>query len=274
MHAVYAVAPAGTSANGAEKTRKESEQTMKRTVLTTGLMMLLLAALPVLADEGEEAKEPSWTGETGLSFVATTGNSETQTLGLDLKFERRPEPWGVVFGGSFIRAEQDKELTAERYGAYVRGKRALSERWELFAGLSGEKDQFAGYDLRGVLDAGATYKALVGPTHELSFDGGLAWTTEDFIEGQGSDNDYFGAILGLDYKWSFSDNAYLGQTLDYFPNFDNSTDWRFVSETSLQGSLTSLLALKLAYLIRYDNEPVPGFDDTDTTATASLVLKF
>jgi putative salt-induced outer membrane protein len=235
---------------------------------------MLLAAVPVLADEEDEEKEPSWTGETGLSFVATSGNSDTQTLGLDLKFERKPEPWGVVFGGSFIRAEQDEELTAERYVGYVRGMRALNERWEIFAGLSGEKDQFAGYDLRGVAEAGATYKALTGPVHELSFDGGLTWTSEDFVEGQGSDNEYFGAILGLAYKWSFSENAYLGQLLDYYPNFDNSSDWRLVSETSLQGSLTSRLALKLAYLIRYDNEPVPGFDDTDTTATASLVLKF
>jgi putative salt-induced outer membrane protein len=245
-----------------------------RTTILASVLTLMMAAVPVLADEEEAPPEPTWTGEAGLSFVATGGNSDSETLGLNFTVERKPTPWGVVFGASFIRAEQEGELTAERYTGFVRGNRRLGERWELFARATGEQDQFAGFDLRGVIDAGATYKALLGPTHTLSFDGGLAWTTEDYIEGQGADNDYFGAVLGLDYAWAFSANASLGQIVDYFPNFDNTNDWRLVSETSLQASLTSLLALKLAYLIRYDNEPVPGFDDTDTTATASVVLKF
>jgi len=34
------------------------------------------------------------------------------------------------------------------------------------------------------------------------------------------------------------------------------------------------LALKIGYLLRYSNDPVPGFKKTDNTTTASVVLRW
>ena len=34
------------------------------------------------------------------------------------------------------------------------------------------------------------------------------------------------------------------------------------------------LALKIGYLLRFANEPVPGFKKTDNTTTASVVLRW
>jgi len=34
------------------------------------------------------------------------------------------------------------------------------------------------------------------------------------------------------------------------------------------------LALKIGYLFRYSNEPVPGFKKSDNTTTASVVLRW
>ncbi len=236
-----------------------------RRIGVCGAVVVLVCAMG-LAQE----VEPDWTGELGLAFLATSGNSDTQTLGLDLKFERKPDPWGISFGANFHRAEQEGETTAERYSGFVRGERKLNERWSAFTALSGESDEFAGYDLRGVVEAGASYAALQGPVHTLSLDGGVTWTTEDFIAHD--DVDYLGAVLAAKYGWKFSESAAFGQNLTYFPNFDEGDDWRLVSETSLTAALTSRLALKVGYLVRYDNEPVPGFDDTDTTTNVSLVI--
>ena len=38
--------------------------------------------------------------------------------------------------------------------------------------------------------------------------------------------------------------------------------------------MNARLALKLAYLLRFSNEPVPGFKKTDNTTTASVVLRW
>jgi putative salt-induced outer membrane protein len=241
------------------------------------LLATVLIMTGTLGAEDEAAPEPSWTGDLGLSYVSTTGNTDTETLGLDLNFIRKPDPWGIEFKARITRAEEDGNLTAERYEAGVVGRRSLNERWELFAGLNGEKDQFKGFDLRAVVDAGVTYRALLGPTHQLWFDMGLAYTDEDRIEPE-PDDDFFGASLAAHWEWAFSESASLRQDLSYYPNFDQSSKWRGVSNTALQASLTSRLAMKFGYEIRYENEP--GFDGelerdtTDTTTRVSLVVKF
>ena len=253
---------------------------MRRAFVYVGLA-LVLGVAPVLADEGEteeEQPEPTWKSNIGLSYVATSGNTDTSTMGLDLLVERRPDPWGLEFIANFNRAEDSGVLTAERYYASGRAMRALSERWEFFAGLSAEKDPFAGFDLRAVVESGVTYHALLGPKHLLSFDGGLTWTDEDRISEQ--DVSYFGGVAGLNYEWKISDNASLTERLLFYPNFDESSDWRLSSDTGLQVSMTSLLAVRLGYEFRYRNEPLLEAapdqykDSTDTTTKASLVFTF
>lgn len=244
-----------------------------RTVLPLlALIALIALTSPVAAQEPPPAPEPDWTGNIGLAYLATSGNTDTSSFGLDFKLERKPEPWGLEIVGLFRRAEEDGLTTAERYLASVRGKRALSERWEVFAGISGEKDEFAGYDLLTILEAGATYKALTGPRHLLSFDFGATYTDEDRIAPE-PDVSYVGAVLGLGYEWKLSENASLTEKLVFYPNFDESSDWRLNSLTALQANLTSRLAVKLGYEVRYRNEPIGDNDDTDTATTASLVFK-
>ncbi|MCU0233743.1 MAG: DUF481 domain-containing protein [Thermoanaerobaculales bacterium] len=239
-------------------------------------LVLVAAGGPAFAQdaaEEEAAPEPLWKGSLGLAYLDTSGNSETTTFGLDFSTERRPTPWGLTVTGRFNRNEDDGVLTAERLFLGARARRALGERWEFFGGLSAEKDEFAGFDLLFLAETGVTYKALVGPRHFLALDAGVTWTDEDRVEPE-PDVNYLGGLLGLAYEWKLSDTASLLETLRLFPNFDESSDWRLTSETALQASVNSWLAVRLGYEIRYRNEPIGDSDDTDTTSTASVVFSF
>ncbi|MEN8165343.1 MAG: DUF481 domain-containing protein [Acidobacteriota bacterium] len=244
----------------------------------TAFICLLVTALvspSAFAEEAPEAEapEPLWTGNAALSYVSTTGNTDTSTFGLDFSFVRRPTPWGFEAYGSFNRAEDTGELTAERYIVGVRGTRALNDRWTLFAGLSGEQDEFAGFDMRTLLEAGATYKAVDNGKIFLSFDGGLTYTDEDRIEPE-PDVSYMGGLAAVHFAWTISETAKLTEDLTYYPNFDDSADWRLASITALEASLTDLFGLRLSYEYRFRNEPIGDNDDTDTTTKASVVVKF
>jgi putative salt-induced outer membrane protein YdiY len=57
------------------------------------------------------------------------------------------------------------------------------------------------------------------------------------------------------------------------PNFDDSADWRAISETALTASISSRLALKLGHELRYEHQPVAA-ESTDSTTRASLVVSF
>lgn len=248
---------------------------MTRWSLTTGLVFIL-GVLPVFAQEVAEKEvvpEPIWNGSLGLAYLGTSGNSETSSFGLEFTTERRPTPWGLTITGKFNRNDDNGELTAERYYLGARARRELSDHWELFGGLSGEKDSFAGYDLLAIAEAGVTYKALRGPQHLLSFDAGVTWTDEDRIEPD-PDVSYMGAVLGLAYEWKISDNASFTQLLAFYPNFEESSDWRLNSDSGLQAAVNSWLAVKLGFGVRYRNEPIDDNEDTDTISSASVVFTF
>lgn len=219
----------------------------------------------------QESGKP-WSGSAGLSFLATSGNSDTSSLGIEVTVKRKPAPWGIDISALAVRAGTDGVTTAERLVGRARGERELSEYWGVFVGASAEKDRFAGLDLRGVLEAGVNFKALPGPRHELSFDAGATFTREELTSG--GDRDFAGALAGVSYAWVPMEGARLSQRLVAYPNFDNSRDWRVVAETALQASLTKRFALKLGYLLRYDHEPPPTFGSTDTSTTASLMWSF
>lgn len=214
---------------------------------------------------------PLWTAKVGLSYVATTGNSETTTFGSDVDVARRPTPWGVEIFANYDRAENGDAVQSERTFGGARVKRALGERWELFGEATGEKDEFAGFDLRTVFAAGGTYHALTGPRHVLDTDLGVTWTDEDRIE-PAEDVSFVGALVGLDYAWAITERSTFDQRLTWFPSFETSSDWRLESVTSLEASLTERLALRLGYEVRFQNEPIDDLEDTDTTTRMSLVV--
>jgi len=243
---------------------------MRRNLVTLLLATLAMSSTIVWAENEAEPPEPLWKGSLGLAYLATSGNTDTQTLGLDFRMERRPVPWGFEVYANFNSAEENETKTSERYLAGGRAIRTLSDRWEYFAGLRFEKDQFAGFDLLSLAETGVTYKALTGPKYLLSFDGGLTFTDEDRIEPE-PDVSFVGGIAGLAFEWKISDNSSLIERLIFYPNFDESSDWRLASDTGLQVAMNSRLAVKLGFEIRHRNKPIGDNDSTDTATKVSLV---
>jgi putative salt-induced outer membrane protein len=271
----------GVSMSG--KNTKKNLNWMAAAAVVVGL------AIPAAAQEStEEAPEPNWTNELGLSYVGTSGNTETSTLGLDFKSTRKPTPWGLELYAMFTRSEDDGELTAEQYLVGGRAIRELNERWSVFGGLSWAKDPFTGFDNKYLAEIGAIYLAVDTERHQLSFDAGLSWNSEDQIFEEEilpptepptfreyTENvSWFGGLLGLTWDWAISANASLNQRLLFTPNFDDTEDWRLGSDTSITAAMTELLALKFSYLVRYRNLPIEDRESTDTTTKVSVVLNF
>ena len=230
-------------------------------------------------EEEEPEPEPIWVGSLGLAWVATSGNTDTSTLGLDFSLDRKPEPWGLQLIARGNRAEDknrpegEEKTTAENYLVSARAVRKLSARWEAFGGLAWAKDPFAGFDSQTVAMAGATYITVESKRHLLTLDAGLAYTWEDRGP-PAEDVDFAGGLLGLSWEWRLGANSKLTERLVILPNFDDTDDWRLNSMTALESAVNSWLALRLGFDVRYRNQPIGAADDTDTTSTASVVFTF
>jgi putative salt-induced outer membrane protein len=247
---------------------------MKRLTLIFGFACALGVA-PLFAQEAEaeEEKEPKWKGSLGLAWVATSGNTDTSSIGLDFGLESKPEPWGFSFAARGNRAEDQGIQTAENYLATGRAVRKLGKRWDAFGGLAWAKDPFAGFDSQSVASAGATYTAVESERHLLSFDMGFAYTWEDRVPPE-ADVDFAGGLFGLSWEWKLGASSKLVERLVFLPNFDDSADWRLNSLTAIEAAINEWLALRLGYDIRHRNQPIGDADSTDTTSTASVVFNF
>ncbi len=228
-------------------------------------------ALALLAGAARAEDKPTKLS-LGFSYLATSGNSSSQSGGLDFLFKHSFDPWGLEVTANVLRAEQNGVLTAKKLGLGVRGTRALDADLDLFLAGSYLQDRFAGLDPRLLAAGGVTYKLLKGPEHELAFDLGLTWTRDDLVN-DGSKS-YMGALAAAKYAWNISKTAKFTENLAFYPSFKESKDWRIESTTGLQASITEATALKLSYGFRYANQPVAGFHKTDTQTAVSLVVNF
>ena len=57
-------------------------------------------------------------------------------------------------------------------------------------------------------------------------------------------------------------------------NLEQSEDARINSETSVVAPISQAIAMKAAYLIRFDYLPEPGFEKTDRIFTTGIQIVF
>lgn len=234
-------------------------------------LLASLLLLPLRPASAQEAAGPSWDLKLGLSYLSTSGNSETRSAGFDALYHRAWGPWGIEAAGNAINASQQGRATAESYLLKVRGKRTLSGPFELTAGLQGEKNRFAGLDLRSTLDLSLLWNAIATDRFKLHTLSGLAWVDEDFT-GASPANGYLAALLGVGGEGKLG--AVSGWTFEatYVPNFEDSDDYRLAGNLALQAALTDRLALRVGYDYKFDHQPAPGFKREDSATAASLVV--
>ncbi|HUO83994.1 MAG TPA: DUF481 domain-containing protein [Thermoanaerobaculia bacterium] len=240
---------------------------------TIRLLLAVLVSLIGSAAAAQETPPPpdGWKLDAGLSYLATSGNTDTSSIGLNGDFSRLRGLWTFDAGGSLIRAEDQGELVAEQMHALLRASRDVSPRLAITSGWQGEQNQFAGIDFRSTFDAGVRWKALTRERWTVDTIAAATWIREEPIGF--ADTDSLGALLSAHSEYRFSATASTTQSLRLQPNFEDSDDYRADLKLTLQSSLSRLFALAVGYELRYDNQPVPGFDETDTLTTASLVFK-
>jgi putative salt-induced outer membrane protein YdiY len=241
---------------------------------------LLLTALLVAAGSPAGAQTPPpkpepprlWDVQVGASFVGTSGNSDTSTAGVDFLMNRRWPVWSLQSTATAVRASDAGRRTAERYLGSVRGERVLTKLIKFSTGERAERDQLSGIDFRSILDAGLGWALVRAPRWTLDATTGMAWNHEQWVVGPNRN-----APAGLLQLVSVVPFGMAGNTTErftFYPDFKEKTAYRSEFEASVQAALNARLALKLAYLLRYSNAPVPGFVKTDNTATASIVLRW
>jgi len=215
---------------------------------------------------------PLWDAQVGASFVGTSGNSDTASTGADFAAHRRGLVWQMESTATAVRTTSLDTTTAERYLGMLRVQRKLTPIVGVSTGVKLERDRFAGLDFRSIIDGSLSWALVRQPQWTLDGVTGIGWLHENRLVGQDLD-DPIGNFQLLS-RIPFGAAGDTTQRFTFYPDFRTSSAYRSEAEVTAQAAMNARLALKIGYLLRYSNEPVPGFKKTDNTTTASVVLRW
>ena len=224
------------------------------------------------AAEGAAELPPVWSGSGELSYVATSGNSDSTSLGLGGQLDGDHGVWAQKYRARFIRMESEGEETANSLEAAGRLERELRANLSAFGEVGYLQNRFAGIDDRYAGAAGLAWSVLRGPLHTLDTSAGLGYVHESRIDA--ADESFATAVAAAAYKYAFSERSHFTNQSNLELSLEEGDNWRGRNVAALVSGLTDIFALKLAIDVSYFNDPVPGFEKTDTVTSASIVAQF
>jgi putative salt-induced outer membrane protein len=244
-----------------------------RSVLVGRLLVPLLGAGTLLsAQTAPPAPTDSFRLAFDLGYVNTGGNTNVTTLNFGEHLSYGSGGWILDHRLVAIEGRSAGDETAAQYKTGLRVDRALSARLGAYALAGYERNVFAGIGRRFEEGSGLTAKAVTAAHDLLAVEGGIS-----FIQQRSTARveETFGAgRAALAYQHAFTASTTFSQTLELLANLQHSADRRLNTETSLTAPISKRIALKAAYLMRYDHQPEPGFKTTDRVFTTGIQIVF
>ncbi|TWU41625.1 hypothetical protein Q31b_30790 [Novipirellula aureliae] len=214
-----------------------------------------------------------WDSNAEFGLDGSSGNAETLALQTGLELKRKTDLYTFSIDTDY-RIATSRRVTTEDNGRFnIDYDRMFSESaWSLFGKYGMEWDAFKAFDLRLNLNGGIGYHwfRTDDTTLVTRFGAGASreigapideWTPE--------------GVFGIEGERQITSRQKVKAKIDYFPSWEDFTDYRLVSDVSweilLDGS--DNLSLKLAATDRYDSTP-QGAKRNDVYYSLLLLYKF
>ena len=243
---------------------------MKRRIL---IVFVVLGVIPRAAGaQAPTPPPPAREGSAEFSFVGTTGNASTQSVGLGGELIFRPDRWESKIKVSYIRNKSEEELKAQSFVLSARAQHPIHDRLSGYGQYGYQRDRFAGILDRHAIEGGVAYNWLDTAPQKLVVDGALGYANEQRLLGENSSTATL-AGGGL-YTLHVSSTSDLSEDGHFVVSLSDTSDWRYTNAIGLTAKISTIFSLKVSNSIRYLNLPVIGFKNTDVVTSVALVAKF
>ncbi len=227
------------------------------------LTMLLVGSQTMAQDE------EGFSGHAGLGFLATSGNSESESVNGNFDLWWNYEPWSHSLSGIVIRSSSSGVTTADATGIGWKSRYALNESDYLFGLLAWDKDEFSSYEQQVREAVGYGRHFVNTEKHLLSGEIGIGARQSDLRDGTSESGTIY--YLGGDYRWTISDSSHFTQSIAVEHGSENTY---FESNTALSAKVRDNLALVLSFTAKNNSDVLPNTEKTDTFTTISLDYTF
>jgi putative salt-induced outer membrane protein len=208
-----------------------------------------------------------WSGKGTFGGVLARGNTETETINLNLDVENKLDTWTHKAGASMLRTVTDDITSADRWELRGESQYSLTERSYLFGALRYEDDAFTDYEYQATLSGGYGYRFITNDTTKLEGQIGAGYREAEVrLTGEQQDGIIARGALDFEHK--------LTTTTLIYDRFlvESGSDNTFVQNAlGVEVKINDTFALGLDYAVRHNTDVLPGTDKTDQVLTANLV---
>jgi putative salt-induced outer membrane protein YdiY len=250
---------------------------------------------------GQEAKKEGllgpWKSTAEVSYVVTGGNTATSAFSLGTSFTRKWTKDALLFKAYILNSrstttvrtaqgtETDFEVFEEKFTRKVAESYLLSGSYDRNiskkllgqAGVSWDRNRFAGVDDRVMVGTGLGYAWIEKPETRIKTSAGLTYTLRQYV-GEAMES-FAGFRFSVIAERKLRESSSLTSSFVFDDNLKKMEDWRFDWTNSVSAAISKSLALKLSLRTLYANVPalltLPLFDPLGepTNLTVQVPLK-
>jgi len=198
---------------------------------------------------------PYWDGSVEFGLNGSSGNADAQSIraGFNLSRETQRTHWDIDL--NYNNNEADDVATANNALLFSNWDfKMRNPRWTWFTKFGLEWDEFRDFDIRLSANTGLGY--LLIDTDKTQFRPRFgAGVSREF---GGLDEDVKPeAVFGFDFSRQISSRQQFTATADYFPAWDDFSDYRVITDVGWELVLDEVnnLSLKVSVIDRYDSTP-------------------
>lgn len=243
------------------------------------LPLLLLGA--AAGAQGAPGRKPgTFEGSASLGFSQTRGNADATTINVANKLKYTLKGWQVQQDLTFFYGEAGTKVNANFWSGGLRAQRRLNPRVGSYVVGRFDRNVLQGISHRFEEGVGLDVTARSTRAQTLNLAFGASRFQQTLTPGSSSNfrGSFPAARAALDFRHKFSPTATFQQTAEYLPNLSESSAYLVNTESAVVAPLLSKLAIKVAYVIRYNNAPpvrnnVP-LRTTDTFFSSGVTYSF
>ena len=235
-------------------------------------MSLAAVAMGVMLNSAfaNENPEKNWSGASELGYVATSGNTDTQTVNAKMKLKQELAVWENTFAVEALNTAESDQTSAERYLANAQANRSMTDQDFLFGLVNYEDDRFSGFQFESLVALGYGRRLINTDQSTLDVEVGPGVR---FVKPDQAPSDEEGILrFAARYGVEISDTSRFEQTF----SADAGED-RVISKSvsSLTSNINGSLAMKISLTVRNNSEPAQATNDkTDTETAVTLVYSY
>jgi putative salt-induced outer membrane protein len=224
------------------------------------------------AARGQAAAASTTKLTADLGFVTTSGNTNITTLTANQKLGFARLGWGLEQSFGVIYGTSDDTVNTSTWRAALRGERLLRGRLNAVLGAGWDRNRFSGIQRRFEEYIGLRVNPIQRPADTLNVQIAASLTQQQNTDG--TSDTFPAARLSMAYRHAFTGKAYGLESVEVIPTLESGNHYRINNEASLVAPLSSNIAIKLSYVVRFDNQPPATFQKTDTFLTTGIQVTF